>query len=280
MDDVLIDDAEWTKGLDCTTPSDNTGTNIRINAADLTQVLSWQATKQAQATSANFVLTMAFNGFGSTPDAYPNDDLTPAVQANQAAFLWVNHTYDHKNLDDVSYAVASNQISANNAVAGTLGFTHYDQRNMVTPDISGLTNPNFLQAAVDNGVTYLVTDTSQPGYDNPTPNTGIVNPIQTSILMIPRHPNNLFFNVATPDDWVAEYACIYPALNYDSGQIVDNISSSFVNNMLVGNIDPEMFHQPNLHAYDGTHTLLGDLTDELRQVQRPHDASGALTFGG
>src|ERR1700688_2598158 len=32
-------------------------------------------------------------------------------------------------------------------------------------------------------------------------------------------------------------------------------------NMLKGDLDPEMFHQPNLHAYDGSHRLLGDLID-------------------
>ena len=33
--------------------------------------------------------------------------------------------------------------------------------------------------------------------------------------------------------------------------------------MLKGDMDPEMFHQPNLHAYDGTHSILGDLYDEV-----------------
>jgi hypothetical protein len=31
--------------------------------------------------------------------------------------------------------------------------------------------------------------------------------------------------------------------------------------MLMGDMDPEMFHQPNLHAYDGTRSILGDLYD-------------------
>ena len=31
--------------------------------------------------------------------------------------------------------------------------------------------------------------------------------------------------------------------------------------MLMGDMDPQMFHQSNLHAYDGTHSLLGDLYD-------------------
>jgi len=31
--------------------------------------------------------------------------------------------------------------------------------------------------------------------------------------------------------------------------------------MLRGELDPHMYHQSNMRAYDGTHTLLGDLLD-------------------
>jgi hypothetical protein len=261
VDDYFIDDSEWTPGLDCSTNPDGTGTHIRINAADLGAFLTWQGTTHSNPVSSNFIVSMAFNGFGAQPDSYPNDDLTPATLANQAAFNWINHTFDHTNLNNVTYAIAVSEITQNNSTATALGFTNFNPANMVTPDISGLNNPAFLQAAVDNGVNYVVSDTSRPGEDNPTPNTGIINQYQPSILEIPRHPNNLFFNVATPDDWAAEYNCIYPELGYNYTQILDNISDSFVANMLKGDLDPEMFHQPNLHAYDGTHSLLGDLVD-------------------
>lgn len=261
IDDYFIDDSEWIPGLDCSTNPDGTGTHIRINAADLSAFLTWQGATQSHPVSSNFIVSMAFNGFGAQPGSYPNDDLTPATQANQASFNWINHTFDHTNLDNVDYATAASEITQNNSTAATLSFTNYNPANMVTPDISGLNNPAFLQAAFDNGVHYLVTDTSRVGGTNPTPNTGIINQYQPSILEIPRHPNNLFFNVATPDDWAAEYNCIYPQLGYSYTQILDNISDSFLVNMLKGDLDPEMFHQPNLHAYDGSHSLLGDLID-------------------
>jgi hypothetical protein len=261
VDDYFIDDSEWTPGLDCSTNPDDTGTHIRIAAADLSALLTWQAAKQSNPISQNFILSMAFNGQGTVPGVYPNDDLTSSTQANQAAFNWINHTFDHTNLDSVTYEKAVSEITQNNAVAAQLGFTNFNLANMVTPDISGLRNPDFLQAAADNGVKYVVSDTSRAGEGNPTPNTGIVNQVQPAIFEIPRHPNNLFFNVATPDDWAAEYGCIYPQLGYTYPQILDNISDSFVVNMLKGDIDPQMFHQPNLYAYDGTHSLLGDLMD-------------------
>jgi hypothetical protein len=76
----------------------------------------------------------------------------------------------------------------------------------------------------------------------------------------------MFYNVNSPADWVAEYHCIYagqaPYSTHTYQQIQDYISASFVIDMLKGDMDPEMFHQPNLHAYDGTHSILGDLYDE------------------
>jgi hypothetical protein len=261
VDDYFIDDSEWTSGLACSTNPDGTGNHIRINAADLGAFLTWQSATQSHPVSSDFIVSMAFNGFGAQPGSYPNDDLTPATQTNQASFNWINHTFDHTNLDNVDYTTAVREITQNNSAAAALGFTNYNPANMVTPDISGLSSTAFLQAAVDNGVQYLVSDTSRAGQSNPTPNTGIINQLQPSLLEIPRHPNNLFFNVASPDDWSAEYTCIYPQLGYNYTQILDNISDSFVANMLKGDLDPEMFHQPNLHAYDGTHSLLGDLID-------------------
>jgi hypothetical protein len=261
IDDFFITDSEWTPGLACSTGADNTGTVIRSTGTDLTQLLSWQTAKQAQSTSPGFILAFAFNGSGAVPGAFDPDTLTPQAMVDQALFLWVNHTWDHTNLNNLDYTTSASEITQNNAEAITLGLTNYNIKNMVTPDISGLTNPNFLQAAVDNGVNYLVTDTSVTGEGNPTPNTGIVNTIQGSIYMVPRHPNNLFFNAATPDGWVAEYTCIYPQLGYDYNGVIGNISASFVQNMLVGDIDPEMFHTANLFSYDGTHSLLSDLLD-------------------
>ena len=36
----------------------------------------------------------------------------------------------------------------------------------------------------------------------------------------------------------------------------------FVVNMLKGDMDPQMFHQPNLHAYDGTNSLISDVYNQ------------------
>jgi hypothetical protein len=92
----------------------------------------------------------------------------------------------------------------------------------------------------------------------------MVDTINSALYLVPRHANNLYFNVATPDGRTAEYQCNYNGTqygNYNYQNILDNISQSFVANMVKGDMDPQMFHQPNLVAYDGTHSLIGDLYD-------------------
>jgi hypothetical protein len=191
--------------------------------------------------------------------------LTPEVTADQGAFNWVSHTYDHENLDNVTYDEATYEIQKNNQVAKKLGFQNYSKQNMVTPDVSGLTNTSFLQAAYDNGIRYLVSDTSRSGYNNPSPNAGIYNQYQSSILMIPRHPTNLYYNVGTPQQWLAEDNCLYPAGAYGNvtsyQALLDRESQVELLYLLKGDMDPLMFHQTNLEAYDGTHSLLSDVID-------------------
>lgn len=264
VDDLFIDDSEWLPTTACGTPVDNTGTTYRITGNDLQAVSNWQNAKRSASVSANTTLTMAFNGSGTVDGAYSPDTLTPAAFANRKQFNWVNHTYDHLNLDNVNYTDATSQIVQNNQIAKRLGPKNYSPLNMVTPDVSGLTNPNFLQAAYDQGIRYLVTNTSIAGYNNPSPNAGIYNTYQPSMLMIPRRPNNLYFNVSTPAEWVAEYNCLYSNFwgrNLSYQEILDKESQMLLTYLLKGDLDPWMFHQPNLRAYDGTHTLLGDLLD-------------------
>jgi trimeric autotransporter adhesin len=126
---------------------------------------------------------------------------------------------------------------------------------------------------VQDGVSYVVTDTSVIGQPNngpnPSPNVGIVNSYAPSLYEVPRRPNDVFFNAANWSDDQAEFSCIYnnpvqPPYNaFNAAQILDYVSSSFVTNMLIGDMDPEMFHQPNLHDYDGQgHSLISDTYDQ------------------
>jgi hypothetical protein len=261
VDDFFIAGDIWTPSTPCGTPTYQTGSSYRITGTDLQKFITWQQSKQAQAVTKSYRTTMAFNGYGATSSS---DTLTSIAKANQAQFNWVNHTYDHINLDSMSYADAVDEVVLNNQVAQSLGFTNFNKSSMVTPEISGLTNTNFLQAAYDNGIRYLVSNTSMAGYNNPSPNAGIYDTSMPSILLLPRYPNNLFYNVSQPNEWVAEYNCLYSSYwgkNLTYQQILDQESQTLLTYLLKGDIDPLMLHQPNMRAYDGTHSLMGDLLD-------------------
>ncbi len=273
VDDMFIASDIWMPGRPCSASEVNTGETYRLTGDDLQAVIDWQQAKHQQSETAQLRMELVFNGAGTT-GIFSRDTLTPVAKADQGEFAWVNHTLDHLKLNHVTYAQARMEIEQNNLVAAAdqLALTTYNPANMVTPEVSGLANPEFLKAAYDTGVRYLVSDTSETGYDNPSLNVGIYNQYQPAILMIPRHGSNLGFNVSTPEQWVAAYNCLNAAdlraqgvqgpierLNYQ--QILDSESDQLLSYLLNGDIDPLMFHQANLRAYDGVHTLLGDLID-------------------
>jgi hypothetical protein len=243
--------------------------------ADVDALVAWQNLQQQNPMFSNFIIHMAFNGAGTTgrtsTGGYRPDTLTPEFKIYQDKFKWLSHTWDHPDsLNAQTASFIDDEITKNNAQAIVLGLTTYDPAGMVTPGITGLNDATYVNEAVTNGIQYVVTDTSvlntANNGPNPSPNVGIVNTINSGLYMVPRHANNLFFNVADPDGWAAEYDCIYtgqaPYATYTAADIKANISQSFVVNMLKGDMDPQMFHQPNLVAYDGTHSLLSDLLDE------------------
>jgi Bacterial Ig-like domain (group 2)/Abnormal spindle-like microcephaly-assoc'd, ASPM-SPD-2-Hydin len=279
VDDVFIDDSEWIAGTKCGTDSgaDSLPT-FRLDAADIDAFIAWQDSKQSNPLLPNFMVSLAFNGVGTNGDrdytGLPNnavDDLTPKLKATQSKFNWISHTWDHPDsLNGMNQAQIDGEVVPNNSEAATLGLTNWNPANMVTPGVTGLNDTKVPGYLVKDGIRYVVTDTSVIGQvnngPNPSPNVGIVNSFATQLYEVPRHANDLYYNVSIPADWQAEYRCIYasqsPYSTYTSTQIRDYISASFVVNMLMGDMDPEMFHQPNMHAYDGTHSLLGDMYDE------------------
>jgi hypothetical protein len=268
VDDLLIEDDRWVAGTACTMvgkdlPEDVEGPTVRMTGKDLNAVLQWQAAKNTAAVTANLRLTMAINGWGAT-GIYRKDTLTPAARQADLRFYWVSHTYDHPMLDGIGYAAAKAEFTMNNDIARKMKLVNYSASSLVTPNVSGLYDAQVMQAALDAGVKYIVTDTSVAGQNNPLPNVGIYNPLQPKIFMIPRRPVNLFYNVSTPVDWTAEYNCLYRAFfgrDLTYAEMLDFVSDQLLPYLLHGENDPWMFHQPNLVAYDGRHTLLTDLLD-------------------
>ena len=254
-DDLFIDDDMYTGGV------------FRMTGDDFNATRTWQAGAKLTAGNPDFRIAWAFNGFGTSD----TDSLTIAAITNSGDFQWISHTWDHENLDLMDYPTAFAEFDQNIKLAQARGFKNFFPQNLVTPDVSGLNNAAVLQAAWDLGIRFTISDTSRAGWDNPAPNIGIYSALQPGIFILPRKPTNLFYNVSTPDEWTAEYNSFYTtfwgrALAYN--EVLDKESQNLLIYLLQGNIDPTMYHQPNTRAYDGVHTLLGDLLDTAFQKFR------------
>ena len=266
IDDLLIDDdmysaASYPNGV------------FRISANDYNRTHDWWSGQVAKPGNDAFRLNMAFNGEGGSDPDNPNDPLTKAVTATAYDFYFTSHTFTHENLDNVTYQVANYELSKNIQFANNHGFTDFSPEGFISPDVSGLLNQAALDAAYANGIRFMVSDTSKESgkgdgttqnFQNPAPNIGVYSQLRPEILLTPRRPTNLFYNVSTPDEWVAEYNSIYSSFwgrNLTYQEVLDKESHNLLIYMLQGEIDPQMYHQPNMRAYDGTHTLLGDLHD-------------------
>jgi hypothetical protein len=235
----------------------------------------------------------AFNGLGATAEggALPNDSLVAETKRQRNAFFWINHTYSHENLDcytpepnsgvcrPATLAESLYQINQNAAVAGSLGLPT-EANSMVTPNISGLNNPNFMSAAAQRGIKYLIADLSRPEGVPASPNTSIWNRHQPSILMIPRRATNIFYNTSTgfttlPGSQPDEYNYFYgPNGIFRIGgpggppffttiqtwqNVAERESDNLLGYMLRGEVYPSMFHQGNLHVYEGTKSLFSEV---------------------
>ena len=147
-----------------------------------------------------------------------------------------------------------------------LRLSDFNPINLVSPGVTGLNDPNVPGYLFADGIRYVVTDTSVIGQPNngpnPSPNVGIVNSFAPGIYEVPRYPNDVYFNAANWADDQAEFHCIYtnpvapPYDGYNAAQILDFTSNQFVVNMLKGDMNPQMFHQPNLH-FSNNATALG-----------------------
>ena len=236
-----------------------TGGTYRISAADLQALADWQNLMRAQPLTADLRLAWAVNGQGS--QSMPGDPLTAKALALGPTFSWINHSWDHPVLDGLSYADVLTEFSRNDTFLRGLGLTPYTTANVVTPSISGLASADAMQAIHDVGIRQLVSDTSEPGQDNPSPNAGLWNALQPSVLEIPRIPTNLDYDVSQPAEWIPEYeATVTGGATVDYPTMIDQTSDTLVRDLLEGNNDPWMFHQANTRDYDGGgHSLLSDL---------------------
>ncbi len=293
IDDLFLADDTWNPATLVAN-----GPEYRNSAADITSLAAWENTLSAQPNHPAMKVEFPFVGSGVNTSTtglggilggllgglFGNDPLVKAVQANKASFGFINHTFDHYNLDcgdcanptgtiTTTAAKIQSEITSNIAEAAILGLPIVSSQ-MVQPDISGINtppNPMAQQAAANVGIRLWISDTSQVGQNNPSFNTGFYAPGDSRLFILPRRPSNLFFSVTTPAQWVSVYnyfyapggalcaitTCFTAPQTY--AQILDHESNYFLQLLLQGDDDPWMFHTPNIALYDGVHSVFTDV---------------------
>lgn len=134
VDDLFLGDDAWDPATHAT--NYDPAAASRMSPGDVTQAVQWSASRGVR-------LDFAYNGGGSAlwmdQTGSTSDPLVSAIQANKGAFGFINHTYDHPNLDCSSAAFISKEINDNTAWAAAHGLT-IDPREVITGEHSGLAN--------------------------------------------------------------------------------------------------------------------------------------------
>jgi hypothetical protein len=242
IDDVFSQDSRWSGTGHCTpgegdcAPGVPATTPIRMLPADVTAAVAWQRQN-------NLTLDLLYNAAGSdeTVAANGSDPLTTSLLAGKGQFRWVNHTYSHQFLGCVQdftvipwrcqtdaggqivyvpKATIDSEITKNLTWA-TQHALPIRKAELVGGEHSGTKilpqqpndNPNFVASVTADKIGWIGLDASREPAQRPV----------GSALGVPRHPINVFYNVATQADEVSEYNWIYTSrANGGSGICEDN----------------------------------------------------------
>lgn len=248
VDDVFGSDDRWDTELNCTPgdvdcpvgshPADHDP--IRMTAADAQYAKQWSQ-------SHGITLDFAFNGGGSEgykEEHAGSDPLAQQLVADQGAFRWINHTYNHPFLGCVQntavvpwkcatdllgnvrwtgQAEIASQINDNRSWAARQGLA-LDNDELITGEHSGLRtlpqqpddNPQLAPALTQTQVAWLGSDTSR-------------EPAQRALgpaLTVPRYPMNVFYNAGKTAEQVDEYNWLYTKKSDGGSGVCENSATT------------------------------------------------------
>lgn len=299
VDDLFFDYRAWDSEANAPEPE-----TTRNTPADIEAVVAHQERLVARFdTLQSFTTDFPFNGAGAglaaaDEPAATGDPLTDTVLANRDRLRFLNHTYQHRDLDVSAGADADqariellwNRVmwdllelpgaAANAAVivtgehSGVWDDPHDGDPASQIPFPEGL-NTAMAAAFEQAGVRYLAGDASEgsqaadqqvPGYD---------------MVLLPRFPTGILLNAVDPVRQVDQYnwffherfladgqdPCTIPAavcepVDYD--EVLAAEAELTVRHMLSFRRWPHYFHMANVVDYDGEgSTLLGDWLDAV-----------------
>lgn len=243
VDDVFLANDSWHRGRCATVPAP-----IRMGPDDVAATVAWSQQRGLRPS-------MAFNALGARAD----DELTTSLLRHKDSFTWVNHTFGHLLLDEVDLPTLISEIRLNTDFARSHGLT-IDPAELVTGEHSGLCNEQMPRALAMSGVRWIADDNSR-------------HPEQQSLgtaLTVPRHPTNIYFNVATGADQLHEYyhleatgaeecAVAAPARSTTWSEFVGREAATMLLHVLGNDPRPHFVHQSNLSGERIAFKLLNEV---------------------
>jgi hypothetical protein len=292
-DDLFLADALWDADNQREFP-ENVAT-YRWGADEVPLVAATQqAFREAHPLASNVVIELAFNGVGSDLN---DDPLTRAIVAHGADFGFINHTFEALQMDwlcgdfggcvRTDVQTATEEIQRNAQRWADLGLPNPERalQALLTDSHSGLEdrlgtedpsddipfpegfNPALGEAARALGIRLLAGDTSRPNQ------TQIQRIPGHELVLLPRHPTSVFYNVTTPAELESEYNYIFHDSYLEDGEdpceipealcetrtydeIMDEEAELALDHILASQPFPHYFHQSNLHVYDAAGSIL------------------------
>jgi hypothetical protein len=297
VDDVLLPNHGWnaaSKTIDVTP-----GAMIRMAADDAHHAAGWSR-------SCGLRLDLVCNGAGSERHAreagLDADPLLGALLSRRDDFGWINHTYEHLNLDLASRATIEAEISRNRLWAAQVGID-LEPGAVVTGEHTGLANltvvpasaenPEFATALAAQGIRYLGCDASRPhpvhGADLEGRRLAPGVPFAVgSALAVPRHPTLLAYAAATREQTV-DHLRHLGLIDVSSWPEVLAAEAARIFTAVMSNDPrPHYFHQSNLAAGDAVHApsegrlfyeLLDAVVARYRRYVKPEEPLLQPTLG-
>ena len=293
-DDLFLADALWDADNQREFPENQV--TYRWGADEVPLVVATQqAFRERHPLARDVTIELAFNGVGSD---LQGDPLTQAVAAHGADFGFINHTFEALQMDwlcggfggcvRTDADTASSEIQRNAQRWADLGLPNPERAlvALLTDSHSGLEdrqgteddtsddipfpegfNPELGRAAEALGIRMLAGDASRPNQ------TSIQRIPGTQLVLLPRHPTSVFYNVTTPAELESEYNYIFHDSYLEDGEdpceipealcetrtydeIMNEEAELTLDHILTSQPFPHYFHQSNLHVYDEAGNIL------------------------
>lgn len=252
IDDVLLANHSW--DIDRHESDPSARASLRMTAQDARRAATWSRARGLR-------LDLACNGGGSRrymdEAGIESDPLLAALLLERDAFGWINHTFQHLNLNEVPQAVIETEIERNFRWAQGAGI-EFEPETFVSGEHTGLANLVAVPPVAENShlatalraqrIRYLACDASRPyparrGRDRLAPGAPFV--IGTA-LVIPRHPTALAHDAATEEQALDRVRHAGRVRDSSWPEVVESEADRIFAAMINNDPRPHYFHQSNL----------------------------------